>query len=435
MRNREKDFRTIQFLSMKNGISRLSISLGLVLVSASVFAQSGSSGSNLYTSILMGVIGITVVAILLSLTDNLLLVEAKKTGADKSGRNFSIFPRWNEIFSPKLPDHVKGQSVVRLQKGHDILLEGKAAKQIEDASYVNSFAVQPQNFRGIMPIPKVVVEVGDEVKAGDVLFFDKKNPEVKYVSPVSGEVTAVNRAEKRAIKEIVILADKEMKYKNLDSIDLDSVSREDLVEFLKANGGLPLFKQRPFNIVADPNIVPDNIFVSTFDTAPLACDMGLVIEGKESVFNAGLKVLNKLTKGSVYLGLDGNAKEAPSKAFTEAVGVEKTYFNGPHPAGNVGIQIHHTNPITSNTTVWTLGVQEVLTLGTMVSEGKYDASRVVAIAGKVNTPKHVRTFVGANIEDLLKGQIAEDNLRVISGDVLSGKIKETSEYLHHKFLR
>ena len=161
-----------------------------------------------------------------------------------------------------------GNSVYFLKRGHNILLEGEADNKNEDGNNVSTFAIQPPNFVGISPIPKVVVEVGDEVKAGDVLLFDKKRPEIKYVSPVSGEVIAVNRGAKRSIAEVVILKDKEMKYRSVSSFDLESGSREDLVKYLLENGVWPMIRQRPYDIVAETDVIPKNIFISTFDTAP-----------------------------------------------------------------------------------------------------------------------------------------------------------------------
>ena len=201
----------------------------------------------------------------------------------------------------------------------DELLEGEVEGNVAEEAQVSTFAIQPPNFIGMSPIPKVVVEVGDEIKAGDILFFDKKQPEIKYASPVSGEVLAVNRGAKRSIAEVVILKDKEMKYREVTSLDLEKGSREDLVNHLLENGAWPMIQQRPFNIVAEPGVTPNNIFISTFDTAPLAPDNNVVVEGKGDAFQKGLDVLNKLTDGKVYLGLDANSDSAPSEVFTKEI--------------------------------------------------------------------------------------------------------------------
>ena len=192
-----------------------------------------------------------------------------------------------------------------------------------------------------------------------------------------------------------------------------------------------LFRQRPYQVVANKHDIPDNIFISTFDSAPLAPDLNFVVEGKSEAFQKGIDVLNKLTSGKVHLGLNAKGKEAPSSVFLNAEGVEKHWFNGMHPAGNVGIQIHHIDPITPKTTVWTLGVQEVITLGAIFTEGRWNTERVVAITGaELKAPKYVRTNVGANIGDLLKDNLDNDHVRIISGDVLSGRKKGTGNFLN-----
>ncbi|MEM1124556.1 MAG: NADH:ubiquinone reductase (Na(+)-transporting) subunit A, partial [Bacteroidota bacterium] len=222
--------------------------------------------------------------------------------------------------------------------------------------------------------------------------------------------------------------DKEIKYKSFKPVDLATVSREDLVGFLMESGAWTLIRQRPFHIVPDAADVPKGIFISTFDTAPLAPNLDFVVKGKGIAFQKGLDVLAKLTSGAVHLGLNANGDVAPSAIFTEATGVHKHWFQGKHPAGNVGIQIHHISPIAGNDKVWTLGVQEVITIGMLFLEGKYDASRIVAVTGaEINSSAYVSTYLGANVGDLV-GTL-EENVRVISGDVLSGKEKAKEEFL------
>lgn len=417
---------------MKNVIQRISILFVLLVLVSELSAQSaGGSGSNWLTYGLIALVTLIAFAFIIQVGDSILNLEAKQLGVDSEEKNVSIFPRWNEIFSPKLPNHLDGEEVKMLKKGHNILLEGAATGGIEKAN-VKSFAVQPKNFVGMSPIPKVVVEVGQRVLAGEELFFDKKRPEVKYVSPVSGEIAAVNRAEKRSIAEVVILADNTIEYKQLDVPNAATVSREDLVRFLLDNGAWPMLRQRPYNIVADETIVPRDIFVSTFDSAPLAPDLNKVVDGQEKAFQKGLDVLKRLTDGKVYLGLDASAEHIPSTIFSEAVGVEKTYFKGKHPAGNVGVQIHHTKPLANEDVVWTLGVQEVLTLGKLFTEGRFDASRVVVLTGaELEEPKYVQTYLGANIGDLVKGNLKGDKSRLVAGDVLSGQQKTASQFLNY----
>lgn len=381
-------------------------------------------------TVLLVVVALIAFGVIIQVADNLMRMEAKKVGADKGKANFSIFPNVGELVGSSKPKFVGDDKVIRLKKGFDIKLEGVPAQHIKSVA-VSTYALQPPNYRGIAPIPKVVVEIGDTVKAGDVVFHDKKEPDIKYVAPVSGEVIALNRGDRRSITEIVILADKELQFTELPEFDLDNSNREQLADYLMKTGGWTLFHQRPFNIVADKNDVPRDIFISTFDTAPLAPDLNYVVEGQREAFQKGLDVLGKLTTGKVHLGLNAGGETAPSSIFTEATGVEKHWFIGKHPAGNVGIQIHHIAPITPKCTVWTLGVQEVITLGRIFTERRWNTSRVVALSGaELNEPCYVQTYAGANLGDLLHGNLHNENVRVISGDVLSGDKKGVANFLN-----
>lgn len=417
---------------MKNLHIKISLLFILFLVADSAMAQTGGlmGGTQWLTLVLLGSVALVAFFFIIQVADSFLALEAKGNGIDTEKNNFSVFPSLNEIFRPNLPDYTAGNEVKILKQGHDILLEGKASGEVKEGN-VRTYAVSPKNFIGMSPIPKVLVEVGDKVKAGDVLFFDKKNERVKYVSPVSGEVAAVNRGAKRSIAEIVIIADKENEYKVLDSFELANAGRTALVDYLLETGAWTLIRQRPFDVVANYNIVPRDIFVSTFDTAPLAPNSNIVVAGKEAAFQKGIEVLSKLTDGKVYLGLDGRGSETPSSAFTDA-NAEKVYFKGKHPAGNVGVQIHHIAPIGTNDIVWTLGVQEVITLGKVFTEGRFDAERIVAVVGaELNEPSYLRTYLGANMGELVKDNLANDHVRLVSGDVLSGKQKDSKEYLNY----
>ncbi len=371
--------------------------------------------------------------ILLSLFANSIFAQAD-TAANGGGMNLLyalvvliLFIIGMRFFGTSKVQKKDGNTIV-LTKGQDLHLEGAAEKAVNENVKSKTFAVRPPDFFNISPIPKVTVAVGDEVKAGDILFFDKKKPEIKYASPVSGEVVAINRGAKRSISEVVILADKEIQSRNYDAFDLNGESREALVNYLLDSGVWPYLRQRPYNIVADPGTTPTNIFVSTFDTAPLAPDLSFVVEGQEDAFQKGLDVLGKLTEGNVYLGIDGRGGKV-AEAFANASGVEKQAFKGKHPVGNVGVQIHHISPVNNNNMAWTTGVQEVITLGKLFLNQQFDASRLVAVAGEVNNPQYVRTFQGANVGDLLEGNLKEGNYRLISGDVLSGKKKDKAHFM------
>lgn len=404
----------------------LSVFVFSILPTNFLLAQSGSS-SSLFNNGLLIVAAVVILMAVYLVSENLLGIEAKHLGRNELDSNSSSsLLSWLGRVKP--PSFAQGH-FVKLKRGHNIKLVGGAKDEIEEVE-VKTFAVQPPNFEGISPIPKVVVDEGDVVVAGQELFFDKKRPDIKYTSPVSGEVVAINRGAKRSISEVVILADKEQKCKRFEAIDLDRISREELVAFLLESGAWPMIRQRPYDIVADPKEVPENIFISTFDTAPLAPDYDLIIKGNESAFSAGIKALRRLTEGAVHLGLDGNRKKSPS-CFPDVEGAEKHWFAGPHPAGNVGVQIHHIQPIKAKSHVWVVGVQEAITIGKLFTEQRFDSTRVVCLAGEsLNDARHVRTQLGANLGDLLAGENLGESDRIISGDVLSGKTKHLNGFLN-----
>jgi Na+-transporting NADH:ubiquinone oxidoreductase subunit A len=414
---------------LKSRIIKFCLTVGFISSHLSLFAQSSGGSYFQNTALILG--AIIIIGAVIIVSENLLQIEVSRSGIHTGKGKFSLFPTLSEWLAPTNPDYVADSPVKIFKKGHDIKLEGSAEPVIDREVSVTRFAVQPNNFRGIAPIPKLVVDVGDEVLAGDPLFFDKKSPRIKYVAPVSGEIVEINRGPKRAIHEIVILADKEIRYRTFEPFDLESKNRDELVEYLAASGLWPHIVQRPFDVVAEMEVEPENIFVSTFDTAPLAPDLNLIVEGEEDVFQRGLDVLRKLTDGEVHLGLSANGQGAPSPIFMNANGVKKTWFKGPHPCGNVGVQIHHIDHIGGGEKVWTLDVQAVLTFGRFFTDWRYDASRVIAITGaEVQQPRYVATKLGASIEDLLKDNLNEGDIRFISGDVLSGKSKEINQYIN-----
>lgn len=389
-----------------------------------------SSGSSVVTTAFGAVVAILLLAALLLVGSNMLKLKAKEVGADATGENYGIMPRMDEISRSKNLSYAKGGSVHHLKRGFTINIEGDAAQKVSTPS-VSTFAISPKDFIGMSPIPKVTVEIGDTVKAGDILFFDKKRDNIKYAAPVSGEIIAVNKGQKRSIAEVVILADKEQRYRSYDLPSLDA-PREELVSFLLESGVWPMITQRPYQVVANPVDDPKSIFISTFDTAPLAPDFNFVARqgDNDKAFQKGLDVLNKLTSGTVHLGLSGNTSSAPAPAFAKAKGVAKHYFTGMHPAGNVGIQIHHVDAINAGERVWTLDVQGVMTIGRLFLDGKFDATRMVVMAGaEFKTPHYILTKQGANIADLTKDALSTDHVRLIAGDPLSGKKVERTGYL------
>ena len=304
--------------------------------------------------------------------------------------------------------------IIKLSKGLDIRLQGEATMQLADAPMASEYAVSPLDFEGLTP--KMLVKVGDTVEAGTPLFFDKKHPEILFTSPVSGTVAAVNRGEKRRILSVVVTADKEVLYKKFPVLDLASASREQIVELLLESGLWTMFVQRPYGVIASPSDMPKAIFVSAFDSAPLATDYRFALSEDHDALQKGFEVLGHLTEGKVHLSYDAYGR-AP-----QFNGVELHAFQGKHPAGNVGVQIHHIDPINKGEKVWTLNIQDVAILGRLFLNGKVDMSRVIAVAGScVAEPMYYRVIAGASIPSILNGKLSNEHARVISGNVLTGR--------------
>lgn len=307
---------------------------------------------------------------------------------------------------------------IRLKKGLNINLKGEADKVYASIPQSDLFSLKPSDFHGLTP--KLTVKAGDKVKAGSCIFFDKYNEKVRFSSPVSGEVTDVVRGAKRRILEVKLKADTETKYESFSTLDA-SANREQIIEGLLESGVWPFIRQKPFDIIANPMDTPKAIFISTFNTAPLAPDNDFVLHGLENEFQTGVDFLKKLTNGKIHLNVDGNTN--PSTVFTSCKGVQINKITGAHPAGNVGVQIHHIDPINKGDVLWYLYPQDVLIIARLFSEGKYDVSRIVALTGpQVEKPRYYRTIAGANIKNLLdENTLIGDNNRFISGDVLTGK--------------
>ncbi len=319
--------------------------------------------------------------------------------------------------------------ITKIKKGFDINLAGKAKKKIATCDQPETFAIKPTDFLGISR-PKVLVSEGDIVKAGDPVLFCKTLEEVKYCSPVSGEVVEIKRGEKRKLLEIKILADKEIdhvSYKKYSVSDIIKLEKEDVLEQLLSAGAWPNIIQRPYGIVADPKDTPKAIFISTFDTSPLAPDYDFIFNGKENFFQAGVDILSKLTDGRVHVSLNGSEV---SKVFAHTKNVRIHKFIGPHPAGNVGTQIHHINPINKGDIVWTVNPYGVMQIGKLFLNGIYDASKTVALVGsEVKEPQYYKTYSGACINKMIEGNIAGDKVRYVSGNILTGQRIDPDGYL------
>ena len=306
---------------------------------------------------------------------------------------------------------------VKLRKGLDIKLIGAANKIKSELVMPKTVSIKPTDFHGMTP--KMVVKEGETVKAGSTIFCDKYNEVVKCASPVSGKIEAIVRGEKRRILEVLISVDSEIQYESNSAMDLSSMSNEAVKDAILASGLWLCIKQRPLDIVANPKNVAKAIFVSAFDSSPLAPDFDYVLHGKNEEFQKGLDALAKLTSGKVHLTLNG--KVPADSTFTDAKGVELNKISGKHPAGNVGTQIHHIDPVNKGEFVWTVNAQDVVLIGRYFSTGKYDARKTIAITGsEIKNPHYVEVIYGTNLSSVLEGQITSDNVRVISGNVLTG---------------
>lgn len=320
--------------------------------------------------------------------------------------------------------------IVKLKKGFDINLAGKAAKKIASSPISETFAVKPTDFVGLER-PKLMVNEGDNVKAGTPILYNKFQENVMICSPVSGEVIEVRRGAKRKILEIKILADKEMEYEQFDSYNISSVknlSRQDAQKQMTRGGVWPHVIQRPFGVIANEEDTPKAIYISTFDTSPLAADWGYTLKDDEEAFKMGIEVLRKFTQGPIHLNQDLNGEV--SSVFSNVTEIQLNKFSGPHPAGNVGIQIHHIEPIAKGDLVWTVSPFGVAQIGKLFLNGVYDASRLVAVAGsEVKDPQYHKTYTGACVDRLIENNIVQDHVRCISGNVLTGECIEKDGYL------
>ena len=307
-------------------------------------------------------------------------------------------------------------NLIKLRKGLDINLKGKAAAEIVSVKEPGFYAICPDDFTGVTP--KVVVKEQEYVMAGGPLFVDKNHPEVKFVSPVSGVVTSVERGARRKVMSITVEAASEQDFEEFGKKDIAAMDGDAVKEALLTAGMFAFIRQRPYDVIADPTVAPRAIFVSAFDSNPLAPEFEVALKGEESNFQTGLDALAKMAK--TYLSISASQKSA---ALTQARNVTVTVFDGPHPAGNVGVQINHIAPVNKGETVWTIDPQAVIFIGRLFNTGRVDLTRTVAIAGsEVKKPAYCKLKVGALLTEVLANNVNKDKvLRYISGNVLTGK--------------
>ena len=309
--------------------------------------------------------------------------------------------------------------MIKIKKGIDIHLVGEAKKEMkvyEPALY----AIKPLDFIGV--VPKMHVAEGDDVKVGTVLFHDKKNEGIFFTSPVSGKVKAIVRGEKRVILQVVVESDGKYEAIDFGKAEPSKLTRNEVIEKMVQSGTWTMLRQRPYSTIANPQDEPKCVVVSMFDTAPMAPDNNFIVAGKMESIKAGVEALAKLTNGKVYLNVNSSETKKALEALNfSAKNVSVNEFQGPHPAGNVSTQLNVLSPINKGETVWYTYAQNLVAIGNLFLTGNYDSNRVVAFTGsEVKDPAYYQTRIGADMSGLYSN-ITSENVRIISGNVLTGK--------------
>lgn len=316
-----------------------------------------------------------------------------------------------------------------VKKGLDINIKGAPEKVLSDVTGKN-YALKPSDFPNL--VPKLLVKEGDTVKCGTPVFCDKYNDKINFSSPVSGTIDKIVRGEKRRILAVTIISDDKFTQENIGTKDYTKLNKEELKSDLLKRGLWPFLRMRPIDIIAEPDDNPKSIFVSGFDSSPLSPDYDFLMKDKSAEFNAGLELLNMLTEGKVHL----QTRNKSSEVFTNAKNVQRNIVKGPHPAGNVGTQIHEIDPINKGEVVWYINPQDVLIMGRFSLTGVYDARKTIALAGEgTSEKKYFNTVSGCSIDSILSNSKIEDNSRILSGNPLTGDKVEENGFLgfyHHQ---
>ena len=306
--------------------------------------------------------------------------------------------------------------MIKIKKGLDLPIEGAPQQQIQEGNAVSRVAILGEEYVGMRPT--MHVQVGDVVKKGQVLFEDKKNQGVKFTAPAAGEVVEVNRGAKRVLQSVVIAikGDDNVAFDAVSADQIANVSREKLQQTLIDSGLWTAFRTRPFSSAPTLDAEPSSIFVTAIDTNPLAADPAVIIADRQDDFTNGLLAINQLRDAKVYL-----CKAPGTSLNTGNAKVDVQEFGGPHPAGLAGTHIHHLDPVGPNKSVWHINYQDVIAIGSLITTGELDSRRVVALGGPAaKTPRLVRTLVGADLAELTKNELNQDDVRVVSGSVLHG---------------
>ena len=312
---------------------------------------------------------------------------------------------------------------IRLRKRADLNLVGKAEKKINVKSKSDLFAIQPDDFFSLTP--KLIVKEGEEVSKGSPVFYDKNNISINFVSPVSGILRSVNRVAKRKIESIVIerQGDREI----IHDIPKE-LNRGNIIELLTNSGCWPFIRQRPYNIIADPNDTPKSILISCFTSAPLDVDFDFILENNKEDFQSGINIIQKLTNNNVVL----TVSDKPTSFFKNIKNVDIIKVSGPHPSANPSVQIQKLFPINVGEKVWVIRPEDIVNIGLFFKTGVYQAQRTIALAGSsLKTPQYFKTKIGSQIEPLIKiaGLKSKSQTRYINGDVLTGSITTNDGFI------
>ena len=304
---------------------------------------------------------------------------------------------------------------IRTKKGLDIKLVGEAALTTKELPIKGVFALKPQDFHGI--IPKLIAKEGAKVKAGESIFHSKSDERILFPSPVSGKIIEIIRGAKRKIVSIKIAADGKQSFKDFGKQDVYKISAEEVKSHLLKSGCWPFVKQRPYDIIADPNQTPKSIFISAYASSPLAANYDYTLAGKEKELQAALTAVSKLTPGKVHIsvGADSNSP------FSSLNNIELHNVSGPHPVGNVSTQISNLDPLNKGEVIWVINPHDLLVIGELLLTGKFNFTRTVALAGsQFEKPSYVSVVAGATISNVVIDNLNKDNTRIISGNVLTG---------------
>ena len=315
-------------------------------------------------------------------------------------------------------------NLIKLRKGLDIKLEGAAIETKVEIGKAKEYALQPDDFTGV--VPKVVVREGDRVKAGEPLFVDKNCPDVRFASPVSGEVTEVVRGDRRKVLCVKVKADAEQEYAEFGKKDVSALSGDEVKQALLQAGLFGYINQLPYAVATNPTTSPKAIFVSALRDMPLAGKFEYELQGNEEAFQAGLTALSKMAKTYLGIGL-----LQVNEVLHKAKDVDVNIFDGRCPTGNVGVQVNHIDPVNKGEVVWTVDPTAVIFFGRLFLTGHVDLTRTVAIAGsEVSNPAYADVLVGTPLKDLLDGRLnKQDHVRIINGNPLTGRKDSLDGYL------